>query len=361
MPQPAAPLIPPHALWFFAVSPPFVTLLFTPILVSRGWETLAAAMLHIFAVSIVMGLWLYFAYVRWLPKPFTRLTARWQRGLVHVGVVAVAVATGYLTTLPMHGQPSGEATAELHVLYTASVMCGLFVLVTTSYQQLLEHARTEHVRAQRLERTAVEAQLSALRARVNPHFLFNAFNAVSALAHEDPYAAEETLGRVADLFRYALDGSRARRVALGRELAMVGEYLAIEQVRLGGRLQIALDVDDALHDIPVPPLFLQPLVENAVRHGATGRRGQTTVRVHAVRRDDALVVSVEDDGPGPGRSSHRGTGNSMRELRERLALELGSSAALTIEAVDPNAEHPGCRVTVRLSLDDVSTGAELVA
>ncbi|XXT65843.1 LytTR family transcriptional regulator DNA-binding domain-containing protein [Sorangium sp. So ce693] len=138
----------------------------------------------------------------------------------------------------------------------------------------------------------------------------------------DPELAEETLGRLAKLFRYSLEGSERHVVPLGDEIANVTDYLEVETIRFRERLRVAILVDPALHSIKVPPMLLQPLVENAVKHGASRRVEGGTLPLRAELAGDDLLLFVLDDGPGPDGSSHRGTGTSLLDLRERLRLLL---------------------------------------
>ena len=182
-----------------------------------------------------------------------------------------------------------------------------------------------------VETQLAEARLEALSARTHPHFLFNSLNSIAALVEDDPRAGEAAILSLARMFRYVLEGSRATFVSLRDELEFVQSYLAMEALRFGERLTFVLDVDQALHDTPVPPLFLQPLVENAVRHGMHAR-GRGQVKVSAQHSEQALVLTVDDDGPGPDASSHRGAGTSHDTLRARLSLLYGSQATFSTGA-----------------------------
>jgi LytS/YehU family sensor histidine kinase len=158
--------------------------------------------------------------------------------------------------------------------------------------------------------------------------LFNSLNSIAALVEDDPKAGETAILSLARMFRYVLEGSRSTLVRLGDELDFVQNYLAMEALRFGKRLTFSLAIDAALHDTPVPPLFLQPLVENAVRHGMQAR-SNGRVEVSAERTNGVLILTVDDDGPGPEASSHRGAGTSHETLRARLTLLFGERASLS--------------------------------
>jgi two-component system sensor histidine kinase AlgZ len=198
-------------------------------------------------------------------------------------------------------------------------------------------------------RAALTAQLDAIRARTNPHFFFNTINTIAGLIPEDPQLAERTLERLADLFRYALESDRYKTVRLAREIEMVRDYLAIQTTRFGERLVIDVALDPAAADVEVPPLLLQPIVENAILHGL-GTRPRGRVEVTVRREGDRVVVDVIDDGPGPGGSSHRGTQHSVQDLRERVVLLWGERGAFDLTA----APGGGCLARLMLPADTAS-------
>jgi two-component system sensor histidine kinase AlgZ len=212
----------------------------------------------------------------------------------------------------------------------------------TFQRQRVRARRAEHL-ALVERKAALESQLQALQARTDPHFLFNSLNTVASLIQEDPVLAERTLERLADLFRYALESSRVRTVPLERELSMVADYLALQSARFGERLRTELRVEDDLGAIQVPPLLLQPLVENAIMHGTAQRRGGQ-IEVTARRERDQLVLEVCDDGPGPGASRHTGAGTAVAGMIERLRLHYEGRGSLVMQ---PGAGG-GC--VARLSL-----------
>jgi two-component system LytT family sensor kinase len=177
------------------------------------------------------------------------------------------------------------------------------------------------------ERRLVEARLTALRAQLQPHFLFNTLNALAELVHRDARLAEELILKLSTLLRRALADSNALTIPLGEELAFLDDYLSIQQALLGERLRIERDIDADTLDAAVPPLLLQPLVENALRHGIALRRRGGQLRIAARRIDGALRIDIEDDGDG--RSSETGSGIGQRNTRERLAAQYGEAATLS--------------------------------
>lgn len=220
----------------------------------------------------------------------------WSQGLISIGIVAFLIS--------LIGNGLGYLSAF--------------------YKQLRE-----------AEKATLEAELRALRAQINPHFLFNSLNSIAALIRTRPTEAEAVTEDLADLFRYSLKASQQPSVTLGEELESVRIYLAIEQARFRERLHAAIDVPHELHGLDVPSLLLQPLIENAIKHGV-GRMTETCmVRLQAQCINDAVELTVTDTGPGfdvldPGIIMTRGTG--LQNINQRLQHFFGPQAALHIAA-----------------------------
>jgi Histidine kinase len=202
------------------------------------------------------------------------------------------------------------------------------------------------LRAAQAEVAATRAGLAAIQARLNPHFLSNALHSVAALIATEPEAAEDTLDRLGDLFRYSLEQSERGTVSLDAEWRFVRDYLAIEQMRLGARLRVEMVLDPDVATAEVPPFILQPLVENAIRHGIGPRREGGLLRVTAVRKGARVELTVDDDGQGADAASVAASaGTSLRTLRERLALDGAAGGQFEVETA-PNA---GFRIRVTLA------------
>lgn len=212
------------------------------------------------------------------------------------------------------------------------------------YRDRIEENRARELR---LQREALAAQVQALQARIQPHFLFNSLNTVASLIGEDPERAERALEKLSDIFRYSLDASSQAVVPLAEELESVEGFLELETLRFPDRLSVALHVEPGIGAVPVPPLCLQPLVENAVQHAIAPRQERGRLEVEIRSREGELQVRVEDDGPGPGGSSHRGSGSALADLQRRLALLYGDRASLEIDRGDLG----GFRAQLRLPLD----------
>lgn len=178
-----------------------------------------------------------------------------------------------------------------------------------------------------LEADLTRAQLDALRSQLRPHFLFNTLNAISVLTVEDAEKARRMLLRLGSLLRRSLDESQ-HVVSLQQELSFLDEYIDIQRVRFGSRLSVTMAIDPATFDARVPVLLLQPLVENALEHGASDDDGTATIVVRAARDNGQLRLSVEDRGPGPGDSPE---GVGLRNTRERLRTLYGDATTLRLQ------------------------------
>ncbi len=194
-------------------------------------------------------------------------------------------------------------------------------------------------REQELMLHASRSELKALRAQINPHFLFNALNAIAGLIHKDPDRAEATVEQLAEVFRYTLRRSEKEWVRLGDEMEFVRAYLEVEQSRFGERLQVRFEIEDQVRDLRIPAMIVQTLVENAIKHGVASVRGLGIVEVRARQREDRLRLEVLDNGPGFDLDhnsaaileSGSSTGYGLRNIRERLQGYFGSDATLSLE------------------------------
>ena len=180
--------------------------------------------------------------------------------------------------------------------------------------------RERELQAAELGRELVEARLDALRLQLNPHFLFNTLHAISALIHEDPEAADRMVARLSDLLRLSLDQSKPQEVPLSEEIAFLDCYLEIERTRFGDRLKIEKQIAAETQDALVPFLLLQPLVENAIRHGIEPREQTGHVAISAQRNDGVLELRISDDGAGLSGQAATGAreGIGLSNTRSRL-------------------------------------------
>jgi sensor histidine kinase YesM len=204
------------------------------------------------------------------------------------------------------------------------------------YQDRQAHALRLELQASELKTQLVRAQLSALSMQLQPHFLFNTLNAVMVLVRQRKAVdAEEMLGRLSDLLRCVLDGSDTQEVPLRRELDYLELYLAIERVRFQDRLSVEVCADPAVLDASVPYLGLQPIVENAIRHGIGGRTSAGRILISARRSGDVVRIQVQDDGPGLVAETAHEDGIGLANTRQRLRQLYGEAGLITLENSRP--------------------------
>jgi len=191
--------------------------------------------------------------------------------------------------------------------------------------------QVERFRSEELRRLATQAELRALQAQINPHFLFNAFNTLYGTIDRGSHEARRLVLNLTEIFRYFLQNDRSL-IPLSEELRIIKAYLEIEALRLGDRLTTELDVSDGALAVLIPVLSIQPLVENAVKHGVATKAGPGRVLVHAYTHQGVLHVSVEDRGAGAAgaAAAHDGFGVGMANVRRRLNLSYGPEASLVV-------------------------------
>ncbi|NIW75485.1 MAG: hypothetical protein GWN08_09600 [Gemmatimonadetes bacterium] len=269
--------------------------------------------------------------ILWLARRFPFNRAKWKSSLaIHL---FASLAISWLASIAWNsaGQLLGYITPGTDVLFRRSIVTfvaflhfdpylywiiiGLFYLI-----QQYQANRERELRASQLETQLAEARLQALEARLHPHFLFNALNTIAVLVRTERNAqAVRVVTGLGELLRHALDGVGSPFVPLKQEIEFIRRYLEIEQIRFGDRLQVEMDIESDVVDAQVPYLILQPLVENAIRHGIAYRAAAGRLRIAARREGERLRLTVEDDGPGlpqeGGASQRDGVGLSTTAAR----------------------------------------------
>lgn len=223
---------------------------------------------------------------------------QWLAGMA-LGAAAGLYGCGLLALMGLLQPAPWWASAASGTLLSAMVLAGLFW------------------RAKARTPAATAARLAELQSRIRPHFLFNTLNSAIALVRAEPAKAEAVLEDLSELFRHAL-ADPAESVTLGQEIALAQRYLAIEQIRFGDRLQVQWNLDARADQAKLPPLLLQPLVENAVIHGVEPSASGAQIKISTLKRGSTVVVKVSNTTPAG--AGERGHGLALANVRERLAL-----------------------------------------
>jgi signal transduction histidine kinase len=289
---------------------------------------------------------------------------------VVVGGAAMGACESLIPWAPPLPLTEAMRRAALRYVGANVVLYGAMAAVTLAFsfagesRRAREHA-LEAARAQAaLQAQLAEARLHALAAQLQPHFLFNTLHVISALVRPDPRRAEQLIVRLSELLREMLDQGTRAEVPLREELAFLAQYVEIQEARFGDRLRVRVEAAPDALDVPVPRLVLQPLVENAIRHGTSRRRAAGTVVVRAERvgagapGGERLVLTVEDDGVGlpPGGPPREGVG--LATTRARVAQLYGARGDFRIEPAPHGAGGGGtrCTVVVPVAHDGVAGG-----
>ena len=231
-----------------------------------------------------------------------------------------------------------------------------------AYHMVLAHRRYKRreVEAAQLEKAFMQAQNQALRMQLQPHFLFNTLNSIAALVHIDPDMADRMIARLGDLLRLSLDQSGQQEVTLAQEAQFLERYLAIERLRFQDRLTIGIEIPEELTRCKVPSFVLQPLVENAIKHGVGASATGGHIAVRARTEEGMLCLEVEDDGPGFVTSPRPGHGIGTGNTRQRLQLLYGE--AQSFELLSIPGKGTLARVRLPLSFSSPESGEiEVVA
>ncbi len=249
---------------------------------------------------------------------------------VALGTAAAAA----LARLPPLSRGAELFHRERALYFAAGVL--LYLLAAAFYYLLIagERSRRAEAQALELEVAAREAELSALKAQIDPHFLFNSLNAVASLAGSEPQAARDMALSLAGFLRASRAAAGKAALTLSEELELASSYLAIEKVRFGERLRVVERVDEAARSWTLPPLLLQPLVENAVRHGIAHLVAGGEVRIEAALGAAGLHLTVQNPYDPSSFGKSRGTGTGLANVKRRLRLVYGGQARLTTQRED---------------------------
>ncbi|RME89926.1 MAG: histidine kinase [Verrucomicrobia bacterium] len=312
------------------------------------------------AISVTLGDWYVWAVLS-LPiiavaRRFPLHRRHWfQVAVIHLtcsllvclAYVLIRAAVGQLQN-PMLGTTTTFWGTVEQLLLKNSLLNLLIYWIIVSVSHAFEYYRKfrdREVETADLERRLAEARLMALQMQLNPHFLFNTLHTIAALIHKDPDQAEEMIARLSELLRTALENTDANEVPLQMELDFLRRYLEIEQTRFGDRLRVHLDVAPETLNALVPNLLLQPLVENAIRHGLEKNAGAGEVRLRAWRHGRWLRIEVADNGrgitagqrirPGVGLANTRARLRHLYGSQQRLRLRQRTEGGLSVDLMLP--------------------------
>jgi len=230
------------------------------------------------------------------------------------------------------------------ILLTATAVAAALLAAYRNVSADLERRIRDN---ERLERLQIETQLRMLESKINPHFLFNTLNTMLDLVREKPAQVESMILNLSDIYRKILTWPEAARVSLGDELKLVRDYLEIEKIRMGARLQYCIEVAEGSGAVEIPPMIVEILVENAVLHGLSRRKSGGAIHVAVRKEGELLRIEVRDDGVGLGHSQP-GIGFGIHSVRERLRLTYGPAARLALEEISSG----GTQATIELPYAD---------
>jgi len=320
------------------------------------------------AIGYALGDWYVWAvlsifivrFARRLP-PESGLS--WRIGLYHLGM-AIVCSLAFVVLRSFVAQVHGWAVAEpvefgevFRPLLVKTFPFNLLIYgVIVSVSHAIDYYRKYHertVQALELEKHLTEARLQSLLRQLKPHFLFNSLNGIASLMYSDVAAADRMLVRLSELLRLAMSQTGAPTMALREELAFLEKYLEIERIRFRDRLTVRMQIDSAVLEARVPSLVLQPIAENAIRHGIEPHARPGVIEVRAARAGDELVLTVSDNGAGlpPGATAFAREGIGISNTRARLAEIYGARHRFELG----NQPAGGLRVTISVPFEGASS------
>ena len=328
---------------------------------------LFASQNYLFNPGVGYGRWILWNAARWLPwAAFIPLILRLCRRFplvnpalvkafaVHTAACLVFSAAAILATYGLNQLGfilfSYRAPLSLPVmageLIHFSILTYWGILITGNVFEYRRKFREREVAASHLEAKLARANLAALKAQIQPHFLYNTLQAISSLVYRDPEAADRMIGRLSDLLRMTIDRSDRQEVPLREEVRLMGLYLEIMKIRFEPRLSIHSDFPEETLDVLVPGFLLQPIVENAVRYAVAPRREGGRIDVRALRSGEKLVLEIRDDGPGfrEDTAALLGRGMGLANTAERLRRLHGRDQSFRLD----NPAGGGARVTIEI-------------
>jgi sensor histidine kinase YesM len=307
--------------------------------VAMNWSKTGSHLIASFVYSALIALPCMFL-LRWIS---IRYTDKYPRGVILMQVsalvctaIAGCLVAGLILQFIGFISPDGYwrefgSSSEFAVIVT--LVIGMSTITYETLRYKLQAAKLElsikQMEQERANKLLAETRLSSLESRTHPHFLFNTLNSIAALIPKDPQLAEDTVGKLASLLRFSLNTNQSNLVPLGRELKVVRDYLEIEKTRFGSRLSYTIAIPEKLLCVKVPPLALQSLVENSVKHVVSQHSQGATIHINGSEKAGRILLEVSDDGPGfslDAITPEHGLGN----LIARLELLFGANGQLEV-------------------------------
>lgn len=296
--------------------------------------------------------WFIFAFVRKFPvgKDYKRhlpvyLLFGMVIALVHLFMQVAAVHAFNRFFNTAYGTFGYALTANFFGRFTWRFMMFVIIVIVCNALDAQRSFREEQRKAADLKLELVNAQLAALKMQLQPHFLFNTLNSISELMHQNIKLADEMLVRLGDFLRLTLENTGNQSVTLAKELEFLKSYLRIQEIRFQDRLSVTLEIPEETKNALVPNLILQPIVENAIRHGISERSSAGKIEIVASKRDSMLQIRISDNGEGLKESQRSGVG--ITNTRTRLHQMYGDSQSLKLA----NAPDRGVVVTLEIPFE----------
>ncbi|MGD1045165.1 MAG: histidine kinase [Bacteroidota bacterium] len=308
-----------------------------PFLTALFWQTIQSAFKFILSVPV------WFIVIRWMHKK------QWYwKGLAHLFLGPIYALLNYAYQYYMAVWFGTRVYAEpLQINPGWLLFFNLFIYIMQFIlyhgYEILRKLRIKEKITLELLTLQKEQELAILKSQINPHFFFNTLNTISARASKDAEETRTMIAQLADMFRYVMEGSKNDLVPLQKELKFVKDYVDLESKRMGDRLAIEFQVDQSLATFPLPPMILQPLIENAIKHGITPLEEGGKVTVQIQKNEDVVVFRVSDTGVGLSSTDPLSTmsGIGLKNTDARLRRIYGDSARLKISSL----KNSGCEVT----------------
>jgi two-component system sensor histidine kinase AlgZ len=299
----------------------------------HGWRPSAVygyVLFFFYCIGLTHGLRFLIRRRQWRSRPLPQLLLRLALASIAIGAVqatlVVSVYTAIEGSLGVWAERGAIAFLFMGVTIATTVWTILYLAVTAT-----RHAREVRLNEQKLKSAVNVAELRALQAQLNPHFLFNCLNSIRGMIAEDAAQAQDMVTRLANILRYSLQGDRAATVRLETELEIVSDYLALEAIRFDDRLRVAIHLAEDAGKREIPSMLLQTLVENAIKYGAERSSAKGDVSIRAVCDQSLLRIEVKNEGVLQN-AAPDSTRIGLANARERLRLLYGDRASLKLEA-----------------------------